>query len=40
MHVCSCGVSLAQVRAEELSQNQSVLELQFSGQGLDKKVGR
>ena len=31
-------VSVLQVRAEEVSQEQSMLELKFSAQGLDKKV--
>ena len=31
-------VSFLQIRAEEVSQEQSMLELKFSAQGLDKKV--
>ena len=32
------SVSVWQIRAEEVSQEQSMLEVRFSAQGLDKKV--
>ena len=36
--VCVC-VCVDQVRTEEVSLNSSMLELQFAGEDLDKKVG-